>query len=189
MTRALQFQPHVRKAAILYRLHCNRSPGTSTIHTASFIRNLTPTRPSSSIRIWLSSRVAGWVPTTSSSGISSIGLKNDIQQTYSEPDVQLFVGGAAYGTAYSPLTPTGQGTSTTAGTCSTVFDPANCIGQFGYATVSDFGTDRNVTSFNHGLFAQDSWTIGHGVTLNAGIRFDKEYLPASTTGWADQQSH
>ena len=38
-----------------------------------------------------------------------------------------------------------------------------------------------MTSFNHGLFAQDAWTVGHGLTLNLGIRFDKEYLPASTT--------
>jgi Carboxypeptidase regulatory-like domain len=125
---------------------------------------------------------SGWLGTHNFKfGYQLNRLKNDIAQTYSEPDVQLFVGGAKYGTAYSPLTPTGQGTSTTPGTCSTVFDPTNCIGQFGYATVSDFGTGGDVTSFNHGLFAQDSWTMGHGVTINAGIRFDKEYLPASTT--------
>src|SRR5262249_8310687 len=48
-------------------------------------------------------------------------------------------------------------------------------------SVFDFGTGGNVTSFNHGLFAQDAWTIGHGITINAGIRFDKEYLPASSS--------
>ena len=102
-------------------------------------------------------------------------LQNTISQTYNEPDVQLFVGGAAYGTSYTPLTSTGIAN------CGTVTDTANCIGLYGYATVSDFGTGGNVTSFNHGLFAQDSWTIGHGVTVNYGVRFDKEYLPASTT--------
>jgi len=102
-------------------------------------------------------------------------LQNDISQTYSEPDVQLFVGGAAYGNSYSPLTSTGTTN------CASASDPSNCIGLYGYATVSDFGTGGNVTSFNHGLFGQDSWTVGHGVTLNLGVRFDKEYLPASTT--------
>ncbi len=53
-------------------------------------------------------------------------------------------------------------------------------GLYGTATVFDFGTGGTVTSFNHGLFAQDAWTIGHGITLNLGVRFDKEYLPASS---------
>ena len=102
-------------------------------------------------------------------------LRNDISQTYSEPDVQLYLGGAAYGNSYSPLTATGTTN------CATVTDPANCLGLYGYAKVSDFGTGGDVTSFNHGLFAQDAWTVGHGLTLNLGIRLDKEYLPASTT--------
>lgn len=102
-------------------------------------------------------------------------LQNDIAQTYSEPDVQLFVGGAHNGNSYSPLTSTGTTN------CASATDPTNCLGLYGYATVSDFGTGGNVTSFNHGLFAQDSWTIGHtGLTVNYGVRFDKEYLPAST---------
>ena len=84
------------------------------------------------------------------------------------------MGGQNDGNGYSPLTQTG------ADNCATASDPANCLGLYGYATVSDFGTGGNVTSFNHGLFAQDSWTIGHGITINAGVRFDKEYLPAST---------
>ena len=54
------------------------------------------------------------------------------------------------------------------------------MGLYGDAIVYDFGTGGNVTSFNHGLFAQDAWTMGRGITINAGIRFDKEYLPASS---------
>ena len=126
---------------------------------------------------------SGWLGTHNFKfGYQLNRLKNDIAQTYSEPDVQLFVGQATY----SVLTGTG------ANNCVNQFvwtqvpgssppQASDCAGQFGYATVSDFGTGGNVTSFNHGLFAQDSWTIGHGVTINAGIRFDKEYLPASTT--------
>jgi outer membrane receptor protein involved in Fe transport len=134
---------------------------------------------------------SGWMGTHNFKfGYQLNRLQNDIAQTYSEPDVQLFVGGANYGNSYSPLT----GTGTT--NCATASDPTNCIGLYGFATVSDFGTGGNVTSFNHGLFLQDSWTMGHGITLNAGVRFDKEYLPASTTagltsnpitfGWGDK---
>jgi Carboxypeptidase regulatory-like domain len=103
-------------------------------------------------------------------------LKNDILQSYSEPDIQMFVGGANDGNSYSPLTATGTANCASP----TVFDPTNCLGLYGYATVSDFGTGGNVTSFNHGLFAQDSWTMGRGLTVNYGVRLDKEYLPAST---------
>jgi outer membrane receptor protein involved in Fe transport len=101
-------------------------------------------------------------------------LKNDISQTYSEPDVQLFVGSGA-DAAYAPATPTGIAN------CANTSFPAQCAGLYGYLTVSDFGTGGDVTSFNHGLFAQDSWTMGHGLTINYGVRLDKEYLPASTT--------
>jgi hypothetical protein len=126
---------------------------------------------------------SGWMGTHNFKfGYQLNRLKNDIFQHYSEPDVQLFVGQ----NTYPVLTATG------AQNCMNqfVFTPSNpqtnpptatdCAGQFGYATVSDFGTGGNVTSFNHGLFVQDAWTIGHGITINAGVRFDKEYLPAST---------
>jgi Carboxypeptidase regulatory-like domain/TonB dependent receptor len=116
-------------------------------------------------------------------------LQNDILQSYNEPYVQLFVGDTA---PYSA-----QSTSGIANCAALPLD-ANwgCQGQYGSINVFDFGTGGNVTSFNHGLFAQDAWTIGHGITVNAGVRFDKEYLPASTTagltsnpinfGWGDK---
>jgi hypothetical protein len=111
-------------------------------------------------------------------------LRNDLKQTYSEPDVQLFVGSGA-DAVYAFATPTGQ--ANCANTSYPAYDNTTspptlvgCAGLYGYVTVSDFGTGGLVTSFNHGLFAQDSWTIGHGVTVNYGVRFDKEYLPASS---------
>jgi hypothetical protein len=61
-----------------------------------------------------------------------------------------------------------------------------CAGQFGYLTVQDFATVLKTTSgtvvpasdWNHALFIQDAWTIGHGLTLNLGLRIEKENLPA-----------
>ena len=115
-------------------------------------------------------------------------LQNDISQSYNEPYVQLLVG--APDGSYSPLST--EGTNN----CALTTYPGSCAGLYGTITVTDFGTGGKVTSFNHGLFAQDAWTIGHGVTINAGVRFDKEYLPASSTaglsknpisyGWGDK---
>jgi len=61
-----------------------------------------------------------------------------------------------------------------------------CAGQYGYLEIQDFATVlRNpagqtvpATDLNHALFAQDAWTVGHGLTLNLGIRIEKENLPA-----------
>lgn len=103
-------------------------------------------------------------------------LQNDILQSYNEPYVQLFVGAGSNG-SYAPLSSTGV---TNCATATYQFSDGSCAGLYGTANVYDFGTGGNVTSFNHGLFVQDAWTIGHGVTINAGVRLDKEYLPASS---------
>ena len=107
-------------------------------------------------------------------------LQNNIHQSYNEPYVQLYVGTSGF---YTPGSDTG--TANCASATYTKTDSSgnitDCAGLYGTAIVSDFGTGGLVTSFNHGLFAQDAWTIGHGITINAGIRFDKEYLPASST--------
>jgi hypothetical protein len=109
-------------------------------------------------------------------------LNNDILQSYNEPYVQLFVGNSGF---YSPNGPVGL--ANCANASYQEFDNStnpptlvDCAGLYGTATVLDFGTGGNVVSYNHGLFAQDAWTIGHGITINAGVRFDKEYLPASS---------
>jgi hypothetical protein len=61
----------------------------------------------------------------------------------------------------------------------------NCWGEYGYVTNSDFATVLKNPSgavvpaidHNHALFVQDAWTIGHGLTLNLGLRVEKESLP------------
>lgn len=59
---------------------------------------------------------------------------------------------------------------------------APCAGQYGYLTVEDFATilTKPASDWNHAFFAQDAWTIGKGLTINAGIRIEKERLPAPT---------
>jgi hypothetical protein len=107
-------------------------------------------------------------------------LQNDIYQHYNEPYVELFPGTS---NPYAPLSVIPGKANCEA---LPLYADYGCQGQYGVITVSDFATRGKVTSFNHGLFAQDAWTIGHGVTLNVGIRFDKEYLPASTTAGLSQ---
>jgi hypothetical protein len=61
-----------------------------------------------------------------------------------------------------------------------------CAGQYGYVKVQDFATVLKTptgqvvpaTDHNHALFIQDAWTVGHGLTLNLGLRIEKENLPA-----------
>jgi Carboxypeptidase regulatory-like domain len=125
-------------------------------------------------------------------------LRNDILQSYNEPYVQLFPGTSGFYTPLSSLGVTNCASTAYPEYDNTTTPPTllDCAGLYGTATVFDFGTTGNVTSFNHGLFAQDAWTIGHGITINAGVRFDKEYLPASTEaalttnpinfGWGDK---
>lgn len=54
-----------------------------------------------------------------------------------------------------------------------------CAGQYGYAYVNDFSTilPQPASDWNHAFFVQDSWTVGHGLTLNLGLRVEKESLP------------
>src|SRR6202035_995967 len=54
-----------------------------------------------------------------------------------------------------------------------------CAGQYGYVTELDFATvlTKPAVDWNHAFFVQDAWTIGHGLTINAGILIEKESLP------------
>ena len=58
-----------------------------------------------------------------------------------------------------------------------------CRGLYGYYVIRDgVNTVGDVSSYNHSLYIQDSWTVGHGVTLNLGVRFDSEKLPSFKSG-------
>jgi hypothetical protein len=58
-----------------------------------------------------------------------------------------------------------------------------CAGTAGYFTVQDgINTNGIASSYNHGIYGQDSWSVGHGLTLNLGVRFEKEFLPPYSPG-------
>jgi hypothetical protein len=112
-------------------------------------------------------------------GYANNRIKNSILTRNVDHEADIF-----FGTDYSPLTP---------GACDTIIaenqtlygtdvDGLGCRGRWGYYTVTDYRVRGDVSSNNHALYAQDGWTLGKGVTLNLGIRFDKEFLPAYTQG-------
>jgi hypothetical protein len=98
-------------------------------------------------------------------------LSNLINQNGNVPLVEFFPGS---GQSYTSSTNTG---GTNCG--SLIAEWGNCAGQYGYVTVSDFATilPKPAVDWNHALFVQDNWTIGHGLTLNLGIRVERESLP------------
>jgi outer membrane receptor protein involved in Fe transport len=116
-------------------------------------------------------------------------LSNDISQHWNEPATLFFVGDGNpanpdfnSAAVYSPTSSNG------AAACTLLTATYGaCTGQYGYVTIEDFGSLGKATSFNHGLFVQDAWTIGRGITINAGVRVDKEYLPGE--GGAGAPNH
>lgn len=53
-----------------------------------------------------------------------------------------------------------------------------CQGNYGVLRIRDYGISGSAASFNHGFYVQDAWQLRSDLTINAGVRFDKEYLPA-----------
>ncbi len=112
-------------------------------------------------------------------------LTNVIDQNGNVPEAFLIVG---RGHNHGVYTTTGTANCGTAGSAGPPVVPPSgligsygkCTGLYGYAIVQDFSTILNkpASDYNHAFFAQDSWNVGRGLTLNLGIRIEKEYLPA-----------
>jgi len=117
-------------------------------------------------------------------------LTNVIDQNGNVPQAFLDLG---QGESHFSFTNTG---SINCGKLSADWTNGNCAGQYGVAIVQDFSTilTKPATDYNHAFFVQDSWNVGHGLTLNLGIRIEKEYLPAPAGyniksinfGWGDK---
>lgn len=89
-------------------------------------------------------------------------------------NVPLAFVSAGKGVGYTPSTTTG------AANCAALTNAwGTCAGQYGYLTVQDFATvlPTAASDWNHALFIQDAWTVGHGLTLSLGLRVEKETLP------------
>ena len=97
---------------------------------------------------------------------------NDIVQVYNQPYVQIFPNDN-----YSPGSPLGQ----TNCTKYTVV-AGKCEGTDGYVTIFDFGTGGSAIAYDNGFYGQDSWNAGRGITIDGGIRAEKEYLPGEAFG-------
>src|SRR4029077_11258412 len=112
-------------------------------------------------------------------------LSNDVLNSYNTAQVLLY-----WGQAYTPKSSAGTTScasiigqnGTTFGTPAQAAT-AGCRGNAGYFIVQDgITTAGGASSYNHGLYFQDSWTVGHGLTLNFGVRFDKEFVPPYRPG-------
>jgi len=98
-------------------------------------------------------------------------LSNVISQNGNVPFVALNVGAGQNH---------GAGTAPGGANCALLTaEWGTCTGQYGIATITDFATilPKPAVDWNHAFFAQDAWTVGHGLTLNLGIRIEKESLP------------
>jgi len=134
---------------------------------------------------------SGWAGTHNFKfGYQLMRLSNAVLQHFNEPNVTVEVGPVSSG-----ITVPDYAGSVWAANCAlanpgATFDPdtgdnitpgtygKGCVGRYGYVYMQDYGSNGNATSMNHAFFVQDAWTIGHGVTINAGIRMEHEFLPA-----------
>jgi Carboxypeptidase regulatory-like domain len=112
-------------------------------------------------------------------------LSNVITQRYNNPYVAVYAGGD-----YTAETSVGAANCQTPGLLTNPSNTSpNCFGSDGYVDVSDFGTNGKATSYNNGIYGQDSWTIGRGITIDAGIRDEKEFLPGEAQPGPDVPTH
>jgi len=118
---------------------------------------------------------------------------NTIDQLANEPIVQLFPNNPAYSPTNPPTATVSiydpgstLGATNCAAITTTYGTPSDnnggCTGPDGYVTLYDSGTFGHATAYDNGFYGQDSWTAGRGVTIDAGLRVEKEFLPGEAEG-------
>ena len=109
------------------------------------------------------------------------GLANELQNVFDTADV--YVG---YNVQYRPQTTNGQGRCaaivaqnlTQYGAAGGNATGTACQGLWGTVNLRDnIGAAGKVGNWNHAFYVQDNWTVAKGLTLNLGLRLDKENLP------------
>ena len=105
---------------------------------------------------------------------------NNIYQRWPAPAIQVFPGSTE---SYSPAGDTGAANcATLAATVglgtATAANGGNCSGQYGYVIVWDYGTKGQATSYANAFYGEDSWNFGNGLTINYGLRVEKENVPS-----------
>jgi hypothetical protein len=126
---------------------------------------------------------SGWMGTHNIKvGYQLNHLSNKLLQHWNEPEINVFPGADNY---YNTQGTVGQTNcigqfvgSYNAPVGSNPPTIASCAGLYGFLDIMDYGSNGAATGVNHGFFFQDAWTIGRGLTVNAGLRIEKEYLPA-----------
>ena len=126
---------------------------------------------------------------TLKSGYFWAGQSNEVLRTYQGGFVQMY-----WALQYEPLTNTAICDQIKAQNLAN-FGKSLCQGRYGYFVIGNGVVNTGSSSQTaHALYLQDSWTVGHGLTLNLGIRFDKETqppydpkrFPTVEFGWGDK---
>ncbi len=108
-------------------------------------------------------------------------LSNDVNTTYASSDVYLGYGRSAVVAGVENTAnciAINEYNNAHYGTNFDTNSPSRCGGLYGTVNLRDLQTTGKVGSNNHSLYIQDAWTLGgSGVTLNLGLRVDKEALP------------
>lgn len=99
-------------------------------------------------------------------------LANVIDQNGNVPYAYLVLG---HGHSYGAFTTTGTDN------CALLkAEWGACSGEYGRLTVQDFSTilPTPASDYNHALYVQDDWTMNKNLTVNLGLRVERESLPA-----------
>jgi len=121
-------------------------------------------------------------------------LFNTVDQGYTNLGIVTLFYGLPINAIGSPITPTGSTAANPSGFCA-AGQTTGC--NLGSGRLQRFGTVGEASSQNQALFAQDSYTINNRLTVNLGVRIEKEVVPnfgdtantqAIEFGWFDKVS-